>query len=165
MRSTLKSHVEYCLIRAPFGGLGIRTEMIDESLMITQIQYLSHLDQPSRPLNELAKNAKEQIESYFDNPNSRFDLPIKNQGSVFQQNVWAKIESIPVGKTMTYGELANQIKSAPRAVGGACASNHYPLIIPCHRVLSKSGIGGFMGEAKGPYLRIKQWLLKHEHAI
>ncbi|NCY03996.1 MAG: hypothetical protein EBX46_00070, partial [Burkholderiaceae bacterium] len=78
MRSTLKSHVEYCLIRAPFGGLGIRTEMIDESLMITQVQYLSHLDQPSRPLNELAKNAKEQIESYFDNPNSRFDLPIKN---------------------------------------------------------------------------------------
>ena len=165
VKTSLSAHVQHCVIRAPFGGLRIRTEIVDASLMISQIQYLSHLDKASRPLNELAKDAKEQIEAYFDDPHFLFDLPIKTQGSTFQQRVWSTIESIPVGKTMTYGELATQIKSGPRAVGGACAANNYPLIIPCHRVLSKAGIGGFMGEASGPYLRIKQWLLSHENAI
>lgn len=152
-------------MRAPFGGLRIRTEIVDASLMISQVQYLSHLDKVSRPPNELAKDAKEQIETYFEDPYFRFDLPIKTQGSAFQQRVWSTIESIPVGQTMTYGELATQIKSGPRAVGGACGANYYPLIIPCHRVLSRAGIGGFMGEANGPYLGIKQWLLRHENAI
>ncbi len=153
------------MMRAPFGGLCIRTEIVDASLMITQVQYLGHLDKASRPLNELAKDAKEQIEAYFDNPHFLFDLPIKTQGSAFQQRVWSIIQSIPAGQTMTYGDLATQIKSGPRAVGGACAANYYPLIIPCHRILSKASIGGFMGETNGPYLRIKQWLLKHENAI
>jgi methylated-DNA-[protein]-cysteine S-methyltransferase len=165
VKTSLSAHVQHCVIRAPFGGLRIRTEIVDASLMITQIQYLSHLDKASQPLNELAKDAKEQIETYFDDPHFLFDLPMKTQGSTFQQRVWSTIESIPVGKTMTYGELANQIKSGPRAVGGACAANYYPLIIPCHRVLSKAGVGGFMGEANGPNLRIKQWLLRHENAI
>ena len=165
LKKSLTGHVQYCMMRTPFGGLRIRTEIVDASLMISQVQYLSHLDKVSRPLNELAKNAKEQIENYLDDPHFIFDLPIKTQGSIFQQRVWSTIESIPVGQTMTYGELAAQIKSGPRAVGGACAANYYPLIIPCHRVLSKAGVGGFMGEANGPYLRIKQWLLSHENAI
>jgi methylated-DNA-[protein]-cysteine S-methyltransferase len=152
-------------MRAPFGGLRIRTEIVDLSLMISQVLYLNHLDKVSRPLNQLAKDAKEQIEAYFDDPLFLFDLPMKTQGSVFQQRVWSAIQSIPNGQTMTYGELATQIKSGPRAVGGACAANYYPLIIPCHRVLSKAGIGGFVGETNGPYLRIKQWLLSHENAI
>jgi methylated-DNA-[protein]-cysteine S-methyltransferase len=152
-------------MRAPFGGLAIRTEIVDKSLMITQIQYLSQIDTVSRPLNELAKNAKEQIECYFENPHFLFDLPIKTQGSAFQQRVWSSIQSIPVGQTLTYGELATQIRSGPRAIGGACGANYYPLIIPCHRVLSKAGIGGFMGKGTGPYLKIKHWLLSHENAI
>ncbi len=152
-------------MRAPFGGLRIRTEIVDSSLMISQVLYLGHLDKVSRPLNQLARDAKEQIEAYFDDPHFFFDLPMKTQGSVFQQRVWSAIQSIPNGQTMTYGELATQIQSGPRAVGGACAANYYPLIIPCHRVLSKVGIGGFVGEANGPYLRIKQWLLSHENAI
>ena len=153
------------MLRAPFGGLRIRTEIVDASLMIAQVQYLTHLDKVSRPPNELARDAKEQMEAYFDDPHFLFDLPMKAQGSAFQQRVWSTIQSIPVGQIMTYGELASQIKSGPRAVGSACAANYYPLIIPCHRVLSKAGIGGFMGEANGPYLRIKQWLLSHEKVI
>lgn len=165
LKSSLTGYIQHCVIRAPFGGLRIRTEIVDASLMITQVQYLTHLDKVSRPLNELAKDAKEQMEAYFDDPHFLFDLPMKAQGSAFQQRVWSAIQSIPVGQTKSYGELATQIKSGPRAVGSACAANHYPLIIPCHRVLSKAGIGGFMGEANGPHLRIKQWLLRHENAI
>jgi len=165
VKTGLAEHVQFCVMRTPFGGLRIRTEIVDKSLMITQIQYLSQIDTVSRPLNDLARDAKEQIEAYFGDPNFLFNLPIKTQGSAFRQRVWSIIESIPVGQTMTYGELAAQIKSSPRAIGGACGANYYPLIIPCHRVLSKAGIGGFMGEANGPYLRIKQWLLSHENAI
>lgn len=165
LKTSLTGNLQFCLMRAPFGGLGIRTEIVDGSLMIAQVRYFSQLEKASRPHNELEKIAKEQIESYFDNPHSPFDLPIKKQGSVFQQRVWSKIQSIPVGQTITYGDLATQIKSAPRAVGGACAANYYPLIIPCHRVISKVDVGGFMGEANGPYLRIKQWLIRHEQEI
>ena len=165
LKSSLTGHIQHCVLRAPFGGLRIRTEIVDASLMIAQVQYLTHLDKVSRPPNELARDAKEQMEAYFDDPHFLFDLPMKAQGSAFQQRVWSTIQSIPVGQIMTYGELASQIKSGPRAVGSACAANYYPLIIPCHRVLSKAGIGGFMGEANGPYLRIKQWLLSHEKVI
>lgn len=158
-------HLQHCCIRTPFGGLGIDTEMVEDSLMISQIQYHSHLEMVIRPANRLAKTAREQIEAYFDNPQFRFDLPMKPRGSYFQQQVWSTIESIPVGDTVTYGELANRMKTSPRAVGGACAANYYPLLIPCHRVQSKLGLGGFMGESEGPYIRIKRWLLNHEKKI
>ena len=70
-----------------------------------------------------------------------------------------------MGKTKTYGELAKEIKSGARAVGTACGANPYPLIAPCHRVVSAQGIGGFMKEnSPGLYRQIKLWLLKHEEA-
>jgi len=165
LQTSLTGHIQHCLMRVPFGGLAIYTETVDGSLMISQVQYYSYLDQVIRPANQLAKIAKEQIEAYFDNPHFSFDLPIKNQGTPFQQRVWAKIGTISAGQTISYGDLATRLKTSPRAVGGACAANFYPLIIPCHRVLSKIGVGGFMGEASGPYLQIKHWLLSHEKAI
>ena len=67
----MTGHIQYCVMRAPFGGLRIRTEIVDASLMITQVQYLSDLDKASRPLNELAKDAKDQIETYFGDGHNR----------------------------------------------------------------------------------------------
>ena len=66
----------------------------------------------------------------------------------------------------TYGEIARAIKSGPRAVGTACGANPFPLITPCHRVVSAQGIGGFMKEnTPGLYRQIKTWLLKHEGVL
>jgi methylated-DNA-[protein]-cysteine S-methyltransferase len=157
---------QYCVIAAPFGGLGILTELVDGSLMLSRIEYLPATTALVSPKNQLAREAEKQFKAYFQNPHHQFDLPLKPSGTDHQQRVWSSIQRIPVGKTKTYGEIANKIKSGPRAVGTACGANPYPLIAPCHRVVSAQGIGGFMKEdTPGLYRQIKLWLLKHEGAL
>jgi methylated-DNA-[protein]-cysteine S-methyltransferase len=63
---------------------------------------------------------------------------------------------------MTYGELAQRLKSSARAVGNACRRNPIAIVVPCHRVVAASGDGGFMGKRTGHALAIKRWLLAHE---
>jgi methylated-DNA-[protein]-cysteine S-methyltransferase len=157
---------KYCVINAPFGRIGIATEMVEGSLMVSRIDYLP-ADEPLRaPQNGLAKELVRQCEGYFKNPNYQFDLPLKPTGSAYQQKVWGRIRDIPPGITKTYGELASDIQSAARAVGGACGANPYPLITPCHRVISSTGLGGFMKEdSPGFYRQIKIWLLRHEGVL
>ena len=87
--------------------------------------------------------------------------------SDFQQRVWHAICAIPLGEVRSYGFIARHIKSAPRAVGQACGANWLPLLIPCHRVVGATGIGGFGGAGQGKsefHGRIKRWLLAHEGA-
>ncbi len=157
-------HIVRCIISCPFGGLRISTELVDGSLMISEISYLAKGLSKVRPQNDLARQAKDQIEAYFEDPLFKFNLPLKQQGTPYQHRVWSAISDIPVGNTISYGDLARQIKSGPRAVGGACGANYYPLLIPCHRVLSANGLGGFMqqGGEIGRHLDIKRWLLRHE---
>lgn len=157
---------QYCVIEAPFGCLGIGTELVDGSLMISKIDYLPATTPLQSPKNELAKQADKQLKAYFKNPNYHFDLPTKPAGTDHQKKVWAAVQAIPVGSTKTYGEIAAQLKSGARAVGTACGANPYPLFAPCHRVVSAKGIGGFMQEdAPGLYRQIKIWLLQHEGAL
>jgi methylated-DNA-[protein]-cysteine S-methyltransferase len=157
---------QYCVIAAPFGGLGILTELVDGSLMLSKIEYLPTTTALVSPKNQLAREAEKQLKAYFRNPHYQFDLPLKPLGTDHQKRVWSSIQTIPVGKTKTYGEIANKIKSGPRAVGRACGANPYPLIAPCHRVVSAQGIGGFMKEdAPGLYRQIKLWLLRHEGVL
>jgi len=159
-------NAQYCIIAAPFGRLGILTELVDGSLMLSKIEYLPATTALVDPQNQLARQAEKQLKAYFQNPHYQFDLPLKPLGTQHQKMVWRSIAAIPVGQTKTYGEIAKQIKSGPRAVGTACGANPYPLIAPCHRVVSTQGIGGFMREnAPGLYRQIKLWLLKHEGAL
>ncbi len=156
----------YCVVAVPFGCLGISTELVDGSLMLAKIDYLPSDAALIAPQNQLAKEVVKQVTAYFKDPSWEFDLPIKPVGTEHQKKVWSYIQNIPVGKTKTYGEVAKQIKSGARAVGTACGSNPYPLIAPCHRVVSAQGIGGFMKEnSPGLYRQIKMWLLRHEGAI
>ena len=156
----------YCVIAAPFGRLGILTELVEGSLMLSKIDYLPAEEVLIAPKNALAKEVARQCKAYFKDPTWQFDLPTKPAGTEHQKKVWASIQDIPVGTTKTYGEVAKKIKSGPRAVGTACGANPYPLIAPCHRVVSAQGIGGFMKEdSPGLYRQIKLWLLKHEGAL
>lgn len=82
----------------------------------------------------------------------------------FRRSVWAKIAAIGPGRTRSYGEIARELGSAPRAVGQACGANPLPLVIPCHRVVASGGIGGFAHHEAGFYLSVKRWLLSHEGA-
>ena len=157
---------EYCVISAPFGCLGVQTELVDGSLMISKIDYLPPNTGLISPRNALAKAFSKQCDQYFNDALSIFDVPLKPAGTVHQQKVWDATQGIGVGKTSTYGEIAKMIKSGPRAVGTACGANPYPLVTPCHRIVLAQGLGGFMKEdAPGFYRQIKIWLLKHEGAL
>lgn len=157
---------EYCVISAPFGRLGVQTELVDGSLMISKIDYLRPNTALIPPGNALAKVFSKQCTQYFNDASFIFDVPLKPAGTIHQQKVWNAALGITAGKTITYGEIAKKIKSGPRAVGTACGANPYPLVTPCHRVVSAQGLGGFMKEdSPGFYRQIKIWLLKHEGVL
>lgn len=152
-----------CVITAPFGCLGITTEMVDGSLMLACIRYLPAAVKHKAPGNALAALVEEQCRAYFVNPRAVFDLPLKRQGTEFQQRVWHAVAQLQAGERTTYGAIAGRLHSGARAVGGACGANYFPLVIPCHRVVAKANLGGFMGQdAPGLYRDIKLWLLNHE---
>ncbi|UCH50074.1 MAG: methylated-DNA--[protein]-cysteine S-methyltransferase [Betaproteobacteria bacterium] len=146
------------LYRAPFAVLGIRTN--GESL--AGLDYLPLDVAPAEPSSEFAREVIRQIESYLADPRFRFDLPLEIKGSEFRRRVWQVMCQIPPGQTLTYGEVAKRLDSAPRAVGGACGDNKIPLVIPCHRVVARNGIGGFMHTTGDRETGIKRWLLAHE---
>jgi len=112
----------------------------------------------------MAKKIRIQLKGYFAHPDSEISLPMQAVGTAFQQRVWHALRAIPVGETISYGELAKKLNSSARAVGNACRANPLPVIVPCHRVVAKSGLGGYAGKTQGRQLAIKRWLLEHEGA-
>jgi methylated-DNA-[protein]-cysteine S-methyltransferase len=147
------------VIDAPFGKIGIRLE----ADTVREIVYLPDSVRNIAPATPLAKEAAQQIERYLERASASFDLPLAAVGTAFQKRVWAAISEIPPGVVLTYGQLAKRVGSAPRAVGQACGANYFPLVIPCHRVVASSGIGGFANHDDDGYFRkVKRWLLAHE---
>jgi methylated-DNA-[protein]-cysteine S-methyltransferase len=139
--------------------LGIR---VSESA-VTGVTYLPLSERAMAPSTGIAERACRQIARFLDDPQFRFALPLAPTGTVFQRRVWDALPKIPIGESRTYGEIARQLASAPRAIGGACGANPIALIIPCHRVVGSQGsLGGFMGVTEGNPIDIKRWLLTHE---
>src|SRR6202035_4419050 len=106
------------------------------------------------------EDAVAQLDEYFEGQRCRFDLPLAMKGSPFQRQVWARLQQIPFGTTMSYGQLATELgRPGPAgAVGHANARNPIALIVPCHRVIGSSGsLTGYGGG-----LGAKQYLLDHE---
>lgn len=144
------------VVAAPFGAVGIYIQGVQVA-----IELLSK-NHPLKPAeHKIAINVARQIEAYLNNAHNDFNLPIVYKGTAFQRRVWHAISAIACGRVATYGEIAAQIGSGPRAVANACGANHLPLVIPCHRVVAKNGIGGFMGGQQDG-VKIKTWLLEHE---
>ena len=148
------------VLSAPTFSIGIDCNA-DE---ITEISYLE--PQPEvAPKTPLANEAVRQLRAWLKDPAYEFGLPLAPAGTHFQRRVWEQISAIPLGRTLSYGEVAQAIRSGPRAVGNACGANPYPIVVPCHRVVgANQGIGGFARQRGGFLLDIKKWLLQHEHA-
>ncbi|MBF0185646.1 MAG: methylated-DNA--[protein]-cysteine S-methyltransferase [Magnetococcales bacterium] len=118
---------------------------------------------PSDPLPEvdpgLLQAVRAWLADYFRGHFRPVPVALFWPGTPFQQRVAALLATIPPGKTVRYGELAQRLESAPRAVGQAVAANPLPLLLPCHRVVGATGLGGF--SAPGG-IASKQWLLDWE---
>lgn len=113
--------------------------------------------------NAVCDEAVRQIAEYFEGKRQEFDLPIELTGTDFQQRVWSKLDAIPFGQTVSYGDVARSIgkPTASRAVGTANGSNPISIILPCHRVIGNDGsLTGYGGG-----LWRKEWLLKHEGGL
>lgn len=110
-----------------------------------------------------------ELEQWLINPDWLFKIELNTCGTPFQQRVWQSIQAIPLGSTVRYQDIAQVLHSSPRAVGQACGRNPFPLIIPCHRVISSNGLGGFahtpdsLSTSDHYLILTKQWLLKREH--
>ena len=112
------------------------------------------------PESPLLIEAIHQLTAYFDRRLIKFDLPL-DFGSGFAEQVRRAMAAIPYGETRQYGDLAKEIGAAAQAIGQACGANPIPVLIPCHRILSAKGLGGF--SAKGG-VESKVFLLKLEGA-
>jgi methylated-DNA-[protein]-cysteine S-methyltransferase len=138
-------------MHSPVGDLTIFAE--DEEIVALEWGWGSVQD-PSPVL----LHAKAALERYFDGAPLE-QLPLRPHGSAYRQKIWAALREIPYGQTRSYREIALAAGGSPRSVGGANAANPIPILIPCHRVLSSTGLGGYSG---GDGLATKRALLNLE---
>ena len=152
----LVSFMNYpCLYRAPFGNI---TLIFDDAQNLLELHLSGKPEYAPYPLPDIWQR---KLDDYFAGRLQDFAQAISPNGTAYQQKVWQAIAEIPYGQVASYQDIARQIGSHPRAVGGACGKNPLALVIPCHRVVAKQGLGGFSsGDAEA--LNIKRWLLKHE---
>lgn len=108
----------------------------------------------------IAEDAVRQLQEYLDGARRSFDLPLAARGTEFQRRVWTALRGIPFGETTTYGQLARELGSSPRAVGSAVGRNPWTVVVPCHRVVGADG--SLVGYAAG--IEVKTALLNMERA-
>lgn len=109
----------------------------------------------------LLRATASELRAYFDGRLDRFTIPIRHRRDGAAGKVLDAMLAIPLGETRRYGEIAEAVGLPAQAVGQACGGNVIPILIPCHRVLSASGLGGYSGQGG---VETKVWLLRHEGA-
>ena len=152
---------------APFGAIRVLTDPCAGAVVGTVLPHNRPADPEPRSEeiswenDPLHARVHDQLTGYFDGTRHDFDLPLAPQGTAFQRTVWETLRGIPFGETRTYGDVAREVDrpGGARAVGGACGANRIPLLIPCHRVLSAGGLGGWTGDPA-----VKVSLLEHERS-
>lgn len=144
----------YCVIETMCGNLMI----VQKENSIVQISFVEHPIHLSYTV--LLCKAAQQMHEYFAGQRKAFSFPIALYGTEFQQSVWNALRNIPYGQTKTYKEIAHEIgnEQAMRAVGMANHNNPIAIVVPCHRVIGKSG--ALVGYAAG--LDRKKQLLQLE---
>lgn len=127
---------------------------------VVAVLFCSDEPQPENDSHNLLQLCTDQLQDYFAGKSANFDLPLQQQGTAFQQNVWNLLCQIPFGRTMSYHQLATQYGDlkAIRAVASANGKNKLAIVVPCHRVIgSNRSLTGYAGG-----LWRKKWLLEHE---
>ena len=131
----------------------------DDEFITSVIIEPQILEDPTQK-HPLLQLAIEQLDEYFEGKRTTFNLPLKQPGTPFQQEVWQQLLEISYGKTISYAQLSKQMKNplAIRAIAASNGKNKLWVMVPCHRVIGSDG--SLTGYAGG--LWRKQWLLEHE---
>jgi methylated-DNA-[protein]-cysteine S-methyltransferase len=156
--------VKYTIMNSPVGPLSIAGDEAGLHYILFVTGKRAARPDPNWQETEcnVVRETIRQLEAYFDRKLSRFDLPLRPEGTPFQLAVWRELENIPYGEVISYGELAGRIgrPNASRAVGAANGCNPIPIVVPCHRVIGSNGkLTGYGGG-----LPIKEALLELERA-
>jgi len=140
-------------LQTPLGWISLT----EEAAAITALTWKRSTSDETPLLAEAAR----QLSAYFAHELEVFDLPLRPKGGAFQQSVNTAMRAIPYGETREYGQIAQDLGAMPQPVGNACGGNSIAIIIPCHRVVGATGLGGF--SAPGG-VETKVALLRHEGA-
>ena len=148
----MKTHPTPVLIDSPVGPLGFDAD--DGAVTALHWGQAGTLAPCA-----LADQVSAELAAYFAGDLHSFSVPLAPRGSAFQQDFYAALCAIPYGETRTYGDLAAKLKVSAQAIGQACGANPIAIMIPCHRVLGATSLGGFSGfggvEAKVTLLRLE----------
>ena len=118
---------------------------------------------PTKTKDKLLLRAALQINQYLARRRRSLSFPTKQMGTKFQNRVWNYLRRVPYGRTTSYGQIAKNLKTSPRAVGGALGRNNLMMSVPCHRVVSKDGkLTGFTSVGG---IKTKKRLLNVEQKI
>ena len=139
-------------LHTPIGDISVSEE--DGAIVAVDWGWGSRQSETS-----LLHRAREQLQAYFDDELTEFALPLAPAGTAYQQRVWQALCAIPYGATRSYLDIAQAAGGSPRSVGQASGNNPIPIIIPCHRVVAATHLGGYSG---GEGLATKRWLLALE---
>ena len=118
--------------------------------------------------NGYVEQVLDQLAEYFAGQRQVFDVPLDlPRLEPATRAVLAALQTVAYGSTVTYGELARRSGTGmpARAIGSIMGANPVPLVIPCHRVVSGNGLGGYSGGEPGQEIATKRWLLEHEDAL
>ena len=146
----------FTILNSKLGNLLI----VSNGKTITGLNWTKKRQLPAT--SALLKTASEEIVAYLAGKLKSFSVPTETGGTQMQKAIWEMMSDIPYGKTLTYGEVAAKLKTSPRVIGNACGANPIPIIIPCHRIVGKQGLGGYSGNGG---LRTKQFLLDVENGV
>lgn len=158
------NHLAHTVVQSPVGPI---TLVADKSYLLgvgcsgDRLPFvLTDTTFKNGELNAILAMAADQLGRYFDGRLKKFALPIKLNGTAFQEKVWTELRAISYGELISYSELALRIGNpkATRAVAGAVGRNLHPIIIPCQRVIGRNG--AMTGFASG--LHVKRYLLELE---
>lgn len=162
----MQSAIDF-IVETDFGGIGV----VMSDSWVAEIRLMPRKEtlvfsETIKPIDDKWGTIRQQFLNYLDNPAASLALPLlQTHGTPFQRQVWKAIRAIPVGEIISYGQLAQQLTSSSRAVANACGANPFPIVTPCHRVVSRQGLGGFMQGNHEASLAIKRWLLHHEGVL
>ncbi|HWB25459.1 MAG TPA: methylated-DNA--[protein]-cysteine S-methyltransferase [Chitinophagaceae bacterium] len=152
----------YTYYQSPLGML----KMGGTDAYIAELSYVDNQDQVTHGepgISEVMHQCTEELIEFFNGKRRVFDIPVYQEGTTFQQRVWAELLNIPFGKTISYLEQAKRVGDAKaiRAVASTNGKNKLAIIVPCHRVIGSDktliGYGGGLWR--------KKWLLQHEFKI
>ena len=158
MQQFKSEHGYDSVFESPLGRLGVQCR----NDRVTRLDYVANTVPLKTATTPFERRVLKQLAQFLVNPEHHFTLPLDMRGTDFQCRVWEALTEIHAGQALTYGELAARLGSGARAVGNACRNNPVPVIVPCHRVVSAAGIGGYAGSTGGREIQRKQWLLRHE---